>query len=59
MEPGVNICVLTGCAMPVALREVDGGHIHVGGYFVLGLMDGEGLASVQDDSKSKIAFEIV
>jgi len=59
METGDLVCVILGCEMPVVLRKVDTHYIHMGPCFVIGLMDGEAISGIAEDSDHIQQFRIV
>ena len=57
-EPGDLVCVIQGSSHPVILRPVEGGYLHVGVCWVLGLMEGETAENLGDTPPALEKFEI-
>ncbi|KAF4627649.1 hypothetical protein G7Y89_g10503 [Cudoniella acicularis] len=53
------ICILFGCDMPIILRKVNSHFIHIGPCFVLGIMHGEAVADIREDSEKIVFFTII
>lgn len=58
VEIGDTICVLPGCDVPVIMRKNDGHYLHQGECFVLGIMDGEVMDSLDKGTVSLEEIEI-
>jgi hypothetical protein len=55
MQRNDLICLIFGCDTPIILRKVNSYFIHIGPCFVLGIMHGEEVVDIQEDSE-KIVF---
>lgn len=56
--PGDYVCLFPGCPLPVILRKVNSHYLHISTSFVLGLMDGEILKSLDDGVYALQDFKI-
>lgn len=55
-QKGDMICVLFGCSVPVLIRKVENHHIFVGDCYVHGLMFGEAIDMLREESSCKKSF---
>ena len=53
---GDKICVIQGCSMPIALREIDQHYIMLGMVYAPGYMNGEAMEAIEASGKSLIDY---
>lgn len=58
IDEGDFICTLLGCPFPVVLREIDGHFVNIGTCFILGLMNGEAAAMLNEGKAELRQFQI-